>query len=139
VKRNIGYLLKTINDKLAVYGNAAMAEFGLTFTQSRVLAILHAAGGEMAQKELECALEVSHATVAGLVSRMQEHGFLETRQDETDRRSKIITLTAKAHAVGEELDKTTDEHNRKMLTGLTKEQTASLYDMLTVIDKNITR
>jgi DNA-binding MarR family transcriptional regulator len=139
VKRDIGYLLKIINDKLEVRGNADMEKFGLTFRQSHVLAILKGAGGEMTQKELEDSLEVSHPTVVGLVNRMQKQGFLESRKDESDRRNKIVSLTEKARAVGEQLDRTVRDHNRLMLAGLTEQQKDSLYDMLSVIDKNITR
>lgn len=139
MRKDIGYLIKHINDKLEVYGNADMAKFGITFPQSRVLAILHTAGGEMTQKELECSLEVSHPTVVGLVSRMEKQGFLKTRQDESDRRNKIITLTGKARSVGEKLDETVKEHNRKMLAGLSKEQIEMLCDMLEIIDRNLPR
>lgn len=139
VRKDIGYLLKNINDKLAAHGNEDMAKFGITFRQSSVLAILQAAGGEMTQKELECSLEVSHPTVVGLVRRMQKQGFLETRSDESDRRNKIVTLTEKARSVGKQMDGAVREHNRKMLAGLTEEQIDSLYELLSVIDKNITR
>jgi DNA-binding MarR family transcriptional regulator len=139
VKRDIGYLLKIINDKLEVRGNADMEKFGLTFRQSHVRALRTGAGGEMTQKELEDSLEVSHPTVVGLVNRMQKQGFLESRKDESDRRNKIVSLTEKARAVGEQLDRTVRDHNRLMLAGLTEQQKDSLYDMLSVIDKNITR
>lgn len=139
MRKDIGYLLKSINDKLEVKGNADMAKFGLTFPQSRVLAVLHDSGGKMTQKELECSLEVSHPTVTGLVSRMQKQGFLDTRQSETDRRYKIITLTDKARSVGEELDRAVEKNSQIMLAGLSVEQVGALYDMLTIIDRNISR
>ncbi|MGI6205294.1 MAG: MarR family winged helix-turn-helix transcriptional regulator [Anaerovoracaceae bacterium] len=139
MRDDIGYLLKSINDKLQVYANADMQKYGLTFPQSRVLAVLHSKGGEMTQKELESLLEVSHPTVVGLVSRMEKEGFLETRKDESDRRNKIITLTDKARSVGETLDRTVRDHNKRMLAGLTNEQVESLFYMLSVIENNIKR
>lgn len=139
MKNDIGYLLKSINDKLAAYANADMAKFGLTFTQSRVLAALRNAGGKMTQKELERTLEVSHPTVVGLVSRMEKQGFLDTCQDEADRRNKIVSLTDKARSVGERLDQKAEEHNRMMLTGLTEEQASSLVEMLAIVEHNIPR
>lgn len=139
MRMDVGYLVKSLNDKLEFYANADMAKLGLTFTQSRVLMILHDAGGEMTQKELEIALEVSHPTVVGLVSRMKRAGFLGSRQDERDHRNKIIFLTDKARAVGKMLDEAVRDHNRKMLEGLTREQVEEFYKTMQLIYKNVSQ
>ncbi|MGI5889182.1 MAG: MarR family winged helix-turn-helix transcriptional regulator [Oscillospiraceae bacterium] len=139
MRKGIGYFIKSINDKLEVNGNADMAKFGITFPQSRVLAVMYQKGGEMTQKELEKELQVSHPTVVGLVSRMQRQGFLETGVDPKDRRNKIVKLTGKAESVGEEMDRTISMRDREMLSGLTDAQIDELFWMLEVIDSNIPR
>ena len=66
-KKDVGYLIKYINDKLKVKADAELKQYNLTLTQSRVFAFLNSCGGQATQKEIEVFLEVSHPTVVGIV------------------------------------------------------------------------
>ena len=102
-QKDIGYLIKNINDKLKVKADADLKHRKLTLAQSRVLAFLDSRGGQATQKEIEVYLEVSHPTVVGIISRMAQNGHLKCWVDETDRRNKIVALTGQAKALGEEM------------------------------------
>ena len=102
-QKDIGYLIKNINDKLKVKADADLKNSNLTLAQSRVLAFLDSRGGQATQKEIEVYLEVSHPTVVGIISRMEQNGHLRCRVDETDKRNKIVALTEQAKALGEEM------------------------------------
>ena len=81
----IGCLLKMITDKIKMRADADLAQQGLTLTQSRVLGYLDRSGGQATQKEIEGFLQVSHPTVAGIINRMEQNGFVrpggQTQQD----------------------------------------------------------
>lgn len=92
----IGCLLKMITDKIKMRADADLAQQGLTLTQSRVLGYLNRNGGQATQKEIEGFLQVSHPTVAGIISRMEQNGFVRCWLDPADKRSKIVGQTERA-------------------------------------------
>ena len=73
LQKDIGYLIKNINDKLKVKADADLKHSKLTLAQSRVLAFLDSQGGQATQKEIEVYLEVSHPTVVGIISEIFIH------------------------------------------------------------------
>lgn len=135
--REIGYLIKRINDKLKVKADADLKSHELTLTQSRVLAFLNSEDGQATQKEIEDFLEVSHPTVVGIVSRMEQNGFVTTWFDPENRRNKIVQLTESSRKIGADLDRAIQEQEKSMLKGLSQGQISELARMLTLIYKNL--
>lgn len=129
-KKDVGYLIKIINDKLQVKADADLKRYDLTFTQSRVMAFLHSRGGQTTQKEIELFLEVSHPTVVGIVSRMEQNGYVSSWMDPQDRRNKIVMLTPKAEALGIDMEQNMLEKEKQLLAPLTDEEGARLKEML---------
>ena len=76
MKNDVGYLIKRINDKLAVRADAELKQYHLTMSQGRVFLYLSSRGGQATQKEIETFLGVAHPTVVGLVSRMEQSGYV---------------------------------------------------------------
>ena len=135
--REIGFLIKSINDKIQVSADANLRENGLTFGQCRILGFLHDKGGKATQKEIEDAFGIAHPTVVGLVSRMEKSGYLETWFNPADGRSKFVRMTEKARLMGEEMGGIIRDQEARMTAGLTSEEIAQLKRMLTVIYKNL--
>lgn len=90
-----GVYFKLITDKLHAKADADLKAHGLTMTQSRVLRFLSDSGGEATQKEIEDFLSVSHPTVVGIVSRLEQNGFITFHPDSADKRNKVVVLTEK--------------------------------------------
>lgn len=132
MRRPLGYLFKAITDKMIEKADKDMEQYGLTFTQSRVLGFLRDKEC-VTQKEIEKYLEVSHPTVVGIVSRMEQNGFVTTWFDPADKRNKMVKLTEKAHKTGELLEASSKIHDREMFYFLTEEEIVQLGDMLTTI------
>ena len=132
--RGIGYLIKMINDKIKVKADADLNAYELTLSQSRVLTFLKTKDGQATQKEIEEFLEVS---VVGIVSRMEQHGYVTTWLDSKQQRSKMVCLTEKAQIIGGELIHMVQEQEASMLQGLTQEQVTELGKMLLVIYGNL--
>lgn len=136
-KKDVGYLIKNINDKLKVKADADLKRYNLTFTQSRVFAFLKSMGGKATQKEIELFLEVSHPTVVGIVSRMEQNGYVTSFTDGNDKRNKIVKLTKKAEALGTNMEQNILDTENKLLSSLSEEDIAHLREMLLVIYKNL--
>ncbi len=136
-KRDIGYLIKNIHDKLKAKADADLKHYNLTLAQSRVLAYLHSNGGQATQKEIEVFLEVSHPTVVGIVSRMEQNGHVTSRIDEQDKRNKIVKLTEAAEALVMDMEQDISANERKMLDSLSEEDAQRLREMLLAVYKNL--
>ena len=136
--RGIGYFIKMIDDKLKVRADAALKEHNLTLAQSRVLMLLDERGGQATQKELEELFDVSHPTVVGIVSRMEQNGYVETWLDPKVQRSKMVRLTPKARAIDAEMSAMIQEQEDAMLRGLTGEQIGQLEWLLDAVCRNLT-
>lgn len=136
-RRDIGYFIKTINDKMKAKADADLKRYDLTLAQSRVLAFLNSSGGEATQKELEVFLEVSHPTVVGIVSRMEQKGYLVCRMDESNKRNKLVRLTEKAKAIGIEMEQNIINNEKTMLSSLSDSEIEQLKHALMVIYNNL--
>ena len=128
-----GCLLKMITDKIKIQADANLAQHDLTLTQSRVLGYLARNGGTATQKEIEGFLQVSHPTVAGVIGRMEQKGFVSCRPDPADKRSKIVCQTERAAAIAQDMHATIQATEQQMLRSLTLEQIAALEDALRTI------
>ena len=137
LERDIGYLIKNINDKLKMKADADLKQYNLTLAQSRVFAFLHNNGGQATQKEIEVFLEVSHPTVVGLVSRMEQNGHVTSWIDDQDKRNKIVKLTEAAKALGIDMEHDISANEQKMLSSLSEADIEHLREMLAAIYKNL--
>ena len=138
MKHRIGYQFKLISDKLKVHADADLKNQGLTLAQSRVLTFLNEQDGIATQKEIEDYLQVSHPTVVGLVSRMEQNELVETWFDPENRRNKMVRLTEKSKKIGENMDEVTEQHDKALLNRLSEQEQAELNRMLNIILKNLT-
>lgn len=137
VERDVAYKLKLITDKLKVRADEDLKTLGLTLAQSYVLTFLMENGGTAAQKEITTFLQVSHPTVVGIVSRMEQNGFLDTWFDPADQRSKMVRLTNKAHRTGHVLEQIKKEHQQILLKSFSPEEVLVFHRMLDRILDNI--
>lgn len=137
MNHGVGYKLKFISDRIKANADADMKQLGLTHTQLWVFSFLVECNGQATQKEIERELRVSHPTVVGVISRMEQNGFLRTWTDPNDRRNKIVHLTEQAAELDNLLDGRVEQHDRDLLAGLTPEEIDQLDRLLSHIISNI--
>ena len=134
---DVGYLLKQISDKLQAEVDNDFSIFGLTSSQTMVILILNVNGGTMKQRELEEKMHVSHPTVAGLVKRLVQKGFVKTSVDQTDRRNTIVSIGGDVSWILSTFHAKMRIQEDKMLKGLTEKQIADLKKSLSIILDNV--
>lgn len=120
---DIGYRFKRINDLLHKRTNNMLESYGITFSQHHVLLYINCKDDKTCKlKTIEKYFNVSQATMAGIVKRLEEKELLKSFYKEDDKRIKYVSLTKK----GEELCLVTDEYVRdlegKMLSLYTEEE-----------------
>ena len=103
-------------------GTAAMVQLDLTPSQGHLMMFLAHAQKPPCPKDLEAAFHLSHATVSGLLSRMEQKGLLEMRADPVDRRCKRIHLLPKGRELDEQIRHTLDANDRRMVQNFTPQE-----------------
>lgn len=92
--KDCGMLIKQINDELLKNANNALRSQNITLAQLEVLDQLNQAPErQYSLKELEQILHVAQSTAAGIISRLEQKGFVEGLGDAEDRRIKRVQIT----------------------------------------------
>ena len=101
---------------------AAMEEMELTAAQGHLMGYLIHSREPRCPRDVEKAFHLSHPTVSGLLSRLEQKGFVELRTDPEDRRFKRIYLLPKAWQLDERISRTLEGNERKMTDGFTQQE-----------------
>ena len=136
LKNDVGYLIKSINDKLKVRADAELKQYHLTMSQSRVLVYLRSRGGQATQKEIETFLDVAHPTVVGLVSRMEQNGYVTCWPCE-DGRNKYVKLTPQAEGIDKNMQENMHANEEMLLAPLSPEDRERLRDLLLTVAEHL--
>lgn len=92
-KEDLYFLLKLVGDAIESRANKKLKHDDMTLTQGRILSFLYERSGEkVAQKDLEDYFQVSHATIAGILKRLELKGYIGCETDPMDKRMKIVYL-----------------------------------------------
>ena len=137
LKNDVGYLIKSINDKLKVRADAELKQYHLTMSQSRVLVYLRSRGGQATQKEIETLLDVAHPTIVGLVSRMEQNGYVTCWPCE-DGRNKYVKLTPQAEAIDKDMQENMQASEEMLLAPLSPEDRERLRGLLLTVADHLT-
>lgn len=129
--RDCGLLIKQINDELRKNANNALRHQDMTIAQLDALVELdRAPAGQRSLKELEQILHVAQSTAAGIVSRLEQKGFVEGFGDVEDRRVKLVRITPTGTACVNTVLHFRAEAEEKLLSGLTETERAIFYTLL---------
>lgn len=82
--------------------------------------------GSISMSQLAATLDVSVASMTGIVDRMEERGLVERRRDDADRRIVLVVATEAGRDVFREIDRRRRESLLKMLGQLGEEELAGL-------------
>lgn len=134
--KNLGFLLHDVARLLRKRFDQRARALGLSRAQWSVLAHLARHDG-IKQSALAEILEIEPITLVRLVDRLEAAGWVERRPHESDRRVKLLQLTAKAHPLLEELWRIGAATREEAMTGLTTEMRERLIETLLTIKKNL--
>ncbi len=92
----IGRLLKMATNSLNQEFNRFAQQYDLTGTQMSVIDFMANCGSrECNQQMIEQEFNIKRSTTTVIIQRLVKKGLIEQRQSATDRRQKIVTLTAR--------------------------------------------
>lgn len=116
----------------------ALNKMDLTASQGRLMAfVAHRGQQPTYARDVEQALSLTHPTVSGLLSRLEQKGFVELVTDPNDRRSKRIVISEKGLACHERMHATIMENESRIVQGFTEEEKALLAQLLQRAIENV--
>ena len=135
---DIGFCIKQIHDRLEKQANNAMRSSDLTMMQVSVLLALQESGEkQMFMKELEKSFGIAQSTVAGIVSRLEQKGFVEALGDVADKRVKRVHITAAGEKCCAESACHKEEAEKRLLKDFSEEERRMLHALLEKAARNL--
>jgi DNA-binding MarR family transcriptional regulator len=117
-----------------VQSRRMVQRYGLTGPQLLCLQALFRAG-ELTPTALARSVELSPATVTGIVHRLEARGMVERTRSQVDRRSSVLTLTDAAQETFAALPRSLESRFTERLHGLSETEQATLTRALrTLVD-----
>lgn len=122
-------LLRRIVRLSHVQSRRMVQRYGLTVPQLMCLQALHRSG-ELTPTGLARAVELSPATVTGIVHRLEARGMVQRTRSQADRRSSVLALTDAARETFATLPRSLESRFAERLRELPDGEQAALTDAL---------
>ena len=121
--------------------SADLEPYGLSPHLARAMSVIaHAGGAGIRAAELAEALRVSPRSATEVVDALDERGLAQRAPDSTDRRAKVISLTAKGIDLHEQIAESRRNRDDALFDGLDDGERRRLAELLRkVLEHNETR
>ena len=137
-EKQCGVYIKHINDVLQRNCNNALHAKGLTMSQLTVLyQLANSPDGTMFLKELEKQLQVAQSTAAGIITRLEQKGFVEGFSHAEDKRLKMVRITDDGQTCFAESQIHSVESEAHLLSSLTETERILFNALLKKVSENL--
>lgn len=126
-----GKLIKQISDEMQKNANNALRSQNMTMTQVDTLIELESISEKQCTlKELEQRLHVAQSTAAGIITRLEQKGFVDGFGDPADRRIKVVRITSAGIQCVLDARQHMLEAEAQLLSGLTETERDIFFALL---------
>ena len=108
----------------------ALETMDLTAAQGLIMGYLAHRKSPPCPRDIESEFQLSHPTVSGLLSRLEQKGFIEQRTDPHDRRCKRIYVLPKGNQCHELMHSTILSNEQRMVQGFSPQEQAQFAQLL---------
>ena len=115
-----------------------MADVDLSFTQVKMILLLEDRG-ELSVKDVAGALNLSLPAASRAIDGLANRGLVDRREDEADRRSKIVSLRPGGRQIGEAMIARRQATYEEFAAGLPDDERTALHTALLPILERIPR
>lgn len=128
---SVGFYFKIIGDSTSAWGNRLGKESDLTLSQASVVGYLAQRGSQTTyQQDIGNYLSLSHATVGGVLKRMEAKGLVIIEPDLIDRRRKNVALSEAGRQASLALRETYRQLDERITSELTAQEEKQLSTLL---------
>ena len=135
-KTSFGFLVTDVTRLMRKHFDRRAERFGLTRAQWRALKRLNHGEG-ISQNDLAEFLEMEPIAVGRVIDWLQKAGFVERRADPNDRRAWRLYLTAKAHAVVDDMESISSSLFRDAQKGISAADMKTMISVLACMKDNL--
>ena len=128
--RQFGYLFKVLYWLTDQNMNRGLAQMDLTASQGHIMMYLSHCEEPPCSKDIENVFRLSHATVSGLLSRLEKKDFIEFTADTADHRVKRILLRPKGYECLEQMRGIMETNESVLTKGFTPQETEEFASYL---------
>ena len=128
--QHFGHLIRILHWCTDQAMTNALETMELTASQGRIMGYVSHCKEPPCPKDVEEAFQMSHPTVSGILSRMEQKGFLELRPDPKDRRCKRIYILPKGMECHERMHKTILETEERLVRDFTPQEREQFAQLL---------
>ena len=140
-KKHIGFEVRRISNLIKRNIDNAMSGKNfekLTGMQGRVIGYLcHNTNKEIFQKDIENELSIRRSTATAMLQTMEKHGLIKREAVESDARLKRIIPTDKAIKRHKVFEAEIERVEKQVLLGISKDEAATLFNILDKIKSNL--
>ena len=122
MKYHYGHLLRILHWCTHQTMTVALEEMELTAAQGRIMGYLPHQPQPPCPKDIELEFQLSHPTVSGILSRLEQKGFIELRTDPEDRRCKRIYVLPKGEQCHDLMHNIIQANEKRIVEGFTPEE-----------------
>ncbi len=127
-QKHIGALIKMLENAIEQKMNNDVLRMELTSAQVFTLHFLcKNEKKDICQKDIEAFFGLSHATVSGIISRLEAKGFIESVSAQDDRRKKLILPTEKAKKCDSIVEERIRETEELLLKNFSEQEKETLF------------
>src|SRR6201987_3871214 len=131
----IGFLIRRIGRLWRREADQALANHGLSQATALPLVILSRWGKSARQGVLAEEMGIEGPSLVRLIDLLQADGLVERREDPTDRRAKMLQLTAIGETKAEEINRVLRRVRAYLLKDLSSEDLAVTFEALRSIEQ----
>ena len=130
MRTRYGQLIRVLENCTAQVMTNALASMELTAAQGHIMGYITHRKTAPCARDIEEAFQLSHPTVSGILSRLEQKGFIEMRPDDQDRRCKRIYILPKGLELHEAMHQTIRTTEEQLVQGFTDEEKAQFATLL---------
>ena len=117
-----GHLVRILHCCTSQTMTEALSSMDLTSAQGHLMGFLAHCENPPCARDIEEAFHLSHPTVSGLLSRLEQKGFVILETDPADRRSRRIVISPKGMQCHERMLGVICDHENRIVRGFTPEE-----------------
>ena len=108
----------------------ALETMELTAAQGHIMAFLAHSSQPPCPRDVEAEFQLSHPTVSGILSRLEQKGFIELRTDPEDRRCKRIYVLEKGRQCHNLMHSTIQNNEQRIVQDFSPEEQEQFASLL---------
>ena len=135
VRSELGLLVSRLARVWRRKADQALSEHGLSEAMSTPLLILSRGGKRVRQGVLANEMGIEGPSLVRLIDLLQAEGLVERLEDPTDRRAKMLHVTALGEAKVAEINRVLQRVRAELMNGISSDELATTFNVLRRIEQ----